>query len=412
VDPRARKMNLDDELMGQLIRFVSSHEVGHTLGLAHNFGSSSTVPVEKLRDKAWVETNGHTPSIMDYARFNYVAQPEDNISEAGLFPRIGDYDLWAIEWGYKIFPQYKTPEEEKRSLNKWVVQRLKDKRLWYGVQGNPDDPRSQNEDLGDDAMKAGTYGIKNLQRILPHLQEWTMEPGEDYSNLREMYSELVSQFGRYLGHVVKNVGGIMETPKTVDEEGVVYETVPETKQRDAIDFFNKQLFTTPTWLIDKDIFGKTGLNGLTVIGNLQDNILRTVLSPRTLTKLLDAEALNGNSAYQMTELLNDLKKSIWSELPARKPIDIYRRNLQKSYINILTNILNPPQASQSLSFPGLIFTSTGVPEKSDIKSIVRAHLTAIRAEINSAAIVMTDAMTKYHLLDLVKRIDNALNPKD
>ena len=163
VDPRAHNLDKDTALMGQLIRFVSSHEVGHTLGLLHNFGSSSTVPVEKLRDKEWVRVHGHTPSIMDYARFNYVAQPEDSVDEAGLFPRINDYDKWAIKWGYKWYPNFKTAEEEKLFLTKMVSDSLKSNhRLWFGNEQEPFDPRSQNEDLGDDAMKAGTYGIKNL----------------------------------------------------------------------------------------------------------------------------------------------------------------------------------------------------------------------------------------------------------
>src|SRR6185436_3826543 len=235
-DSLARKMQFSDELMGQLIRFVSSHEVGHTLGLRHNWGSSSTVPVEKLRDKAWVEANGHTPSIMDYARFNYVAQPEDNISEAGLFPRIGDYDKWAIEWGYKMFPRYKDAEAEKSYLNKWVIERLKNNRLWFGTETNPDDPRSQREQVGDDAMKAGMYGIKNLQRIVANLMEWTKTPDKDYSGLASMYSEVTYQFDWYMSHVSKYVGGIMETPRTMEEQGAVYEVTPKAKQKEAVDF--------------------------------------------------------------------------------------------------------------------------------------------------------------------------------
>lgn len=407
VDPKARKMTYDDELMGQLIRFVSSHEVGHTLGLRHNYGSSSTVPVEKLRDKAWVEANGHTPSIMDYARFNYVAQPEDNISEVGLFPRIGDYDNWAIEWGYKIFPQYKSAEAEKPYLNTWVIDRLKNNRLWFGTETNPDDPRSQSEQVGDDAMKGSAYGVKNLQRILPNLTQWTKEPNEDYSSLNQMYGQLVTQFTRYMGHVTKYVGGIMETPKMVEEQGSVYEIVAEAKQKEAVDFLNKQLFATPTWLLNQDIFSKTGLTGTLIIGNVQDNMLNRLLSSRTFGKLLDAEAVLGNNAYQLTELLGDLKKGIWSELAARKPIDIYRRNLQKSYITTLGGLLAP---SSSVTVGGTTITIGN--DKSDIKSVVRAHLAALRAEVNAAAAGTADAMSKYHLQDIAKRIDNLLNPKD
>jgi hypothetical protein len=413
VDPRARKMTYDDELMGQLIRFVSSHEVGHTIGLRHNFGSSSCVPVENLRNKAWVEANGHTPSIMDYARFNYVAQPEDNISQIGLFPRIGDYDNWAIEWGYRLFLQYKDAEAEKGYINNWIREKLKNHRLWWGDgEGNQDDARSQTEDLSDDAMKAGAYGIKNLQRILPNLMEWTKEDNEDYSNLSDMYNQVSTQFTRYMGHVARNVGGIYKTPKMVEDAGPVYEIEPEAKQKEAVDFLNKQLFATPSWLINNDIYSRTGLSGLSVIGNIQDGMLNRLLSNRTLNKLVEAEASLGNNAYQVIELLNDLKKGIWSELAARKAVDIYRRNLQKSYVNILSNLLKPPPPSQTMVTTGISITISGGSDKTDVISVVKAHLSALRNEINTAGAVIADPMTKYHLQDISKRIDKALNPND
>lgn len=410
VDPRARKMTFDDELMGRLVRFVSSHEVGHTLGLRHNYGSSSSVPVEKLRDKDWLAVNGHTPSIMDYARFNYVAQPEDGVSGEGLMARIGDYDRWAIEWGYKLFPQYKDADAEKGHLNQWVIEKLKNKRLWFGTELNPDDPRSQSEQVGDDAMKGSAYGIKNLQRILPNLMEWTKEPNESYSNLSGMYSALTGQFTRYMGHVAKYIGGVMETPKMVEEAGPVYEIVPAAKQKEAVDFLNKQLFATPSWLLNQDIFGKTGQSGLSTVGNIQDNILNRILSTRNLSKFLDAEATLGNNAYHLNDFLGDLKKGIWSELPAKKTIDIYRRNLQKSYASILIGLLNP--GSSSTSIGGITINVSGGIDKTDIRSVVRAHLTALRAEITAAAAGLADPMSKYHLQDVAKRIDNALNPKD
>ena len=412
VDPKARKMQYDDELMGQLIRFVSSHEVGHTLGLRHNFGSSSTVPVEKLRDKAWVEANGHTPSIMDYARFNYIAQPEDNISEKGLFPRIGKYDDWAIEWGYKLFPQYKDAEAEKGYVSKWIMERLKDKQLWFGTEVNPDDPRSQSEQIGDDAMKGSAYGIKNLQRILPNLMEWTKEPNENYDNLENMYNQLTSQYGRYMGHVSKYVGGIMETPKSVDEAGPVYEVVAKAKQKEAVDFLNKNLFATPTWLINQDIYNRVGdLNGLKVIGDIQDRTLSRLLSAYTLSKIANAAADDGN-AYQITELLGDLKKGIWSELASRKPIDAYRRNLQKSFVNTLVNLLSPPKVQTTSAGTGASISVSVANDKSDVTSVARGFLSSLRNEINVAAAASADSMTKYHLQDVSKRIDNALNPKD
>lgn len=413
VDPDARKMIYDNELMGQLIRFVSSHEVGHTLGLRHNYGSSSSVPVEKLRDKSWVEKNGHTPSIMDYARFNYVAQPEDKISRTGLFPRIGDYDNWAIEWGYKMFHQFKDAEEEKTHLNKWVIEKLKDNRLWFGTETNPDDPRSQREQVGDDGIKGAMYGIKNLQRIVPNLGEWTQMPNKDYSSLRSMYSQVTGQFSMYMGHVAKYIGGIMETPRMVEEKQPVYEIVPKNKQREAAEFLNKQLFATPSWLVNKEIFERTGVNAISTVGGLQDAILNRLLSTRNLSKLIDAEEAKGNKAYAITDLFSDLKKGIWTELPGRIKIDVYRRNLQKSYINILDDLLNPPKSSGASGIIIMVLGggSTTSTEKSDIRSVARAHLSSLRNEVKAAAAGISDPMSRYHLQDIVTRIDNSLNPK-
>lgn len=413
LDPRARQLNFSDSLMGQLIRFVSSHEVGHTLGLRHNFGSSSTVPVENLRNKAWVEANGHTPSIMDYARFNYVAQPEDHVSESGLFPRIGDYDKWAIEWGYKRFSELKSPEAEQAKLNSWVIERLKNNRLWFGTESNPDDPRSQSEQVGDDAMKGSAYGIKNLQRIVPNLHQWTKEANEDFEGLKIIYQEVIGQFSRYNGHVAKYVGGIMETPKTQEQTGPVYEVVSKSKQKEAVEFLQKQLFTTPTWLIDQSVFEKTGASGLTIIGNVQDNMLNRLLSNRTMTKLVESEAAQGAKAYGILEFLGDMKKGIWSELATNKAIDMYRRNLQKSYVNTLINTLNPPAVSATPSFGGgASSSSSSQSDKYDVKSVLRAHLQRLRSEANSAALTQADLMTKYHLQDISNRITKALDPKD
>ncbi|HQV06165.1 MAG: zinc-dependent metalloprotease [Chitinophagaceae bacterium] len=408
VDTTARKMIFSDSLMGELIRFASSHEVGHTLGLLHNFGSSSTVPVENLRNKAWLDEHGHTPSIMDYARFNYVAQPEDSVDQKDLFPRIGEYDKWAIEWGYKRFAQYRDPEQEIGFLNKWVIQKLKNHRLWYGSASSYDDPRCQSEQVGDDAMKGSMYGIKNLKRILPNLMVWTKEPNEDYDNLQRMYQKVAEQLAIYMGHVSRYVGGIMETPRRVEESEPVFEIVDKAKQREAVNFLNKNLFDTPEWLIRQDIYDRTGQNGLSIIGAIQDRSLRSLLSKRTFYKLINAEATEGTKAYRSVDLLNDLKKGIMSELPGRKTIDVYRRNLQKSFVDKLCDIINPPEAASNANNNN---ANRSEDEKTDMISAVRGFLTSLRTEIKYAAAASKDLMTKYHLQDLYSRIGDALDGK-
>jgi hypothetical protein len=410
-DPRARKLQFDDQLMGELIRFVSSHEVGHTLGLRHNFGSSSAYPVEKLRDKDWVKQNGPAASIMDYARFNYIAQPEDGITGADLYPRINYYDKWAIEWGYRIIPGVNDPEAEKSTLNKWTISKLKDKKYWFGTESNPDDPRSQNEDLGDNAMKASAYGIKNLQFVLSNLITWTKEPNTDYANLTELYREINTQFGRYIGHVAKNIGGVYETPKTVEQEGGVYESVPKAIQQDAVLFLNKQVFTTPKWLLDKEILSRTGSNSMTVISTRQNQVLDRILSVNTLYKLISGEATDA-TAYPATTLLNDLKKGIFSELTTHQAIDVYRRNLQKSYVQHLEDLIAPPEQSSAKSMITIMMPQQAPDaSKSDVSSIARAQLVSLRSEIRAATTLMTDNMSRYHLSDLAERINKALDPK-
>ena len=410
VDPRARNIQFEDSLMGELIRFVSAHEVGHTLGLRHNFGSSSSVPVENLRNKEWVEANGHTPSIMDYARFNYVAQPEDNISEIGLFPRIGDYDKWAIEWGYRWYPQAKSPDAEVPILNKLTVEKLKDKRLWFGTESDPDDPRAQNEDLGDNAMIASGYGIKNLQRILVKLPEWSKEDNKDYSTLNELYTQVVSQFNRYMGHAAKNIGGIMTTPKTVEQSGIVVEFVPETKQKEAMAFLQKQLFTTPTWLIDNNISNYTGNNKLNTISNVQNSVLSRLLGNSTFEKLFRFEE-ESNVAYTANEMVTDLRKGIWSELAARKPIDIYRRNLQKMFVERLITNLEPAPAGASATASRFGASSANYSKTNDAMSVAKLQLRLLAADIRAALPLYKETNSRAHLLDVQDRINDVLEGK-
>lgn len=402
-DPRARKVDFDDELMGQLIRFVSSHEVGHTLGLRHNFGSSSTVPVENLRNKAWLKANGHTPSIMDYARFNYVAQPEDNVGEAGLMPRIGDYDDWAIEWGYRRFYNYNSPEKEKAHLNKWVMEKLQNPRLWFGTETNPYDPRSQSEQVGDNPMLAGKYGVKNLQRIMENIEAWSTKPNEDYSSLNNRFTQVSGQFARYLGHVSKYIGGVKETPKMVEQKGAIYELVSKTEQKEALKFLSENVFTTPNWLLKTSVLTKIDKSPVEVVENLQKTVLNRVLSEGVLNKLYEGESLDAN-AYAVYDYLQDIKNSVFSELKSSSKIDIYRRNLQKNFVETLI-------ARTQASKPSTGRNAETISDNSDVKSLTRGVLREIKADASKNAQNAQDAVTKYHLEDLVYRIDKALEVK-
>ena len=402
-DPRARKVDFDDELMGQLIRFVSSHEVGHTLGLRHNFGSSSTVPVENLRNKSWLKANGHTPSIMDYARFNYVAQPEDNVGEAGLMPRIGDYDDWAIEWGYRRFYNYNSPEKEKAHLNKWVMEKLQNPRLWFGTETNPYDPRSQSEQVGDNPMIAGKYGVKNLQRIMENIEAWSTKPNEDYSSLNNRFTQVSGQFARYLGHVSKYIGGVKETPKMVEQKGAIYELVSKSEQKEALKFLSENVFTTPNWLLKTSVLTKIDKSPVEVVENLQKTVLNRVLSEGVLNKLYEGESLDAN-AYAVYDYLQDIKNSVFSELKSSSKIDIYRRNLQKNFVETLI-------ARTQASKPSTGRNAETISDNSDVKSLTRGVLREIKADASKNAQNAQDAVTKYHLEDLVYRIDKALEVK-
>jgi len=415
VDPNARKMKFEDSLMGELIRFVSSHEVGHTIGLRHNMGSSSKTPVEKLRDKAWVEANGHTASIMDYARFNYVAQPQDNISPKGLFPRIGDYDRWAIRWGYGYIPGT-TEEEQKKASNKLIVEALnKNPRNYFGTyeSGNRNDPRNQSEDLSDNAVKASEYGIKNLKYIINNLSDWTKGETDLNQDVSQMYGQLVGQYRRYMGHVASNVGGVYETFKTSAQAESVYEVTPKTVQRDAINFFHNQLFETPTWIMNKSILNRISNPGSTdAVSSAQEGTLASLVSADRLNRLqASTERFGAEKSYSALEMLNDLQNGIFSELRTKKATDHYRRSLQKSYVDKLNNILNPPAAFVINIFAGQGGASAASISRSDAPSIARFQLMLLKVQVAAAIPTTTDRMTKIHLVDLQEKIKDALDPK-
>ena len=404
VDKRARTMEFNEELMGDLIRFVSSHEIGHCLGLRHNMGASSQTPVEKLRDKKWVEANGHTASIMDYARFNYVAQPEDNISSKGLYPRIGIYDKWAIEWGYRYYGnKYKDEYAEQESLAEMVTQKLKaNPRLWFGGEGKDEDPRAQTEDLSDNVMKANTYGLKNLRYIVQHLPEWTKQPNDKYEHLDEMQTAAYMQYFRYLKHVLKHIGnryvGIIG-------EKEVYKEVPKEKVKEAINYLDKELFEAPLWLYPQEIVEKTGATPDKNIISMQNLTLSVLLGESTLYTLYN-QSLTSKNPYPLNEYLQDVFKAVWKPLnnpDARQ--NTYRRGIERLYLSQIDRLINAPAEAKNAK-------AASIQQVSDVRLFALQHLDMIEAFAKQAlAKEPASSINHLHYQEIVKEIEHIKDPK-
>ena len=391
IDPRARAFKYSDELMGDLIRFVSSHEVGHTLGLRHNKGSSSFTPVEKLRDKAWVEEHGHTVSIMDYARFNYVAQPEDNISKEGIYPRINTYDKWAIEYGYK--PTYlATPKEDHLYWNKVIIDRLNAQpELWFGGEGYDQDPRAQSEDLGDDAVAASEYGIKNLQRIIGQLPEWNAEEANMYTNLKRMYEALVGQYNRYMGHVAMSIGGHLVTNRSIEMPGATYAAVPKDQQKRALSFLNQRVFVRPTWLVDQPyMFNLTDTPDTYLYPLINGVISSSSLLSLSRLERMDQYAKVDAANYSPEQYLSDLHGMVFTELEKGGKVDSYRRYLQNRFV---TTALEVVKADRSKTSP--------------CRALLLGELLAIQKK--AARAKSSDAATSAHWQAIAQQITNTLD---
>lgn len=405
INPNARMVDFDDKVMGELIRFVSSHEVGHTLGLPHNMKASSSYPVDSLRSPTFTAKYATAPSIMDYARFNYVAQPGDG--DVAMNPKVGVYDKYSISWGYRPIIGAKTSDDEKPTLDQWIKQHENDPMYRFGDPSGTD-PGSQTEDLGDDGVKASRYGIANLKRIMPKLLEWSYEKGADYSQLREMYGQVGSQWQRYMGHVLTIVGGVDYTRKNMDQTGGLYTPISEAKQREAVKFLTEQALMTPTWMIDNPVLDRIGVLGSTDrIKGYMTGTMSGLLQASRLTRLAELEAL-GTGTYTPAELMADVRNGVWTELSTGRNPDAYRRTLQRVWIDRLGSIMNPPPPVALP--PGFTGTPPTPVNQSDLQALARIELATVRNQLVAAS-GRGDALTRAHYADAAARIKDILEPR-
>ena len=407
VNPESRGVEFKNEVMGELIRFVSSHEFGHTIGLPHNMGSSSAYPVDSLRSATFTKKYGTSPSIMDYARFNYVAQPGDEgvalMPSQWNTPNVGVYDIYSVKWGYKPILDVSI-EEEKSILKSWIMEKANDLKYRFGSAGI--DPSSQTEDLGDDAVKASEYGIANLKRIMPKLMEWTTKDGETYTELGYMYGQVLGQFGRYMGHVTNNIGGIYQYYKTSDQDGAVYTHVKKSYQQNCMNFLQNQLFETPEWMINKEILNKIEFAGITNrIRSTQSRTLNSLLDFGKMARLIENEAINDKKAYSLIEMMTDLRKGIFNEVYKNKTIDVYRRNLQLAYLDRISYLMSNEQGSTP-SWARNYVTSVKVSQ-SDIRTVAANQLIELRKDLKKHK-NKSDKMTKMHLEMVQNKISSIL----
>ena len=399
LDPRAQKLPFPDDLMGRLIEYVAAHEVGHTLGFQHNMKASSMYPSAKVRDPQWVKKMGHTPTLMDYSRFNYVAQPEDRLAVEDLVPSIGPYDRWATMWGYKPIPAATSPEGEKQTLDAWA--REQDATPWLRfstARSFGADPGELTEAVGDeDAIASSTLGMKNLERVAGMLLTATStRPGEPYDELQELYARLLGQWALEMNHVAAIVGGFTSQQKHVGQNGLLFQPIARAKQASAVKFLNDRAFKTPAWATNPEILRRIEPAGvLERVRAGQQRVLTSLLSSTRLARLVEQEAIDGAKAYAPTEFLGDLRRGIWSEAYAEKSVkvDAYRRNLQRAYVETLAERVNGRQAASD-----------------DARAFFRGELKTLDGELRAALARTADRPTRLHLEDVRTQIARALDP--
>ena len=400
LDPRAKTLPLPDDLMGRLIEYVVAHEVGHTLGFQHNMKASSLYTLEQVRDKNWVKENGHTPTLMDYSRFNYVAQPEDGIAVADLVPKIGPYDKWATHWGYAPIPTAKKAEDEKTTLDTWAREQDAKPYLRFSTANGVGDPGNNTEAVGDtNAARATALGLKNLQRATDMLMTATTgagQAGDPYEELTEMYTAVLGQWRTEMSHVTQMIGAIESQQKHVGQQGILFTTMPKAKQLEAVNFLLENAMKTPAFLIKPDLLRRMeGTGTVDRIRTAQSAVLNSMLQSARLDRMVEQAAMEPATAYSPIEFLGDVRKGIWSELatPA-KPIDVFRRNVQRAYLDAMDARLN------------------GATEPSDeLRALLKGELKALNAQVSGAIAATSDTATRRHLEDARDQIAITLDPK-